>query len=334
MKLRQIAMLAGAVLLAQGCARHGAGGDEKASRSLATQVATGSGNGVVEIRAAGRTFQGPTRIPSGWTTFRFVNASSMIHFALVDVPPPGVTIDAFSRDVGLNFQAAMDAMNAGDDAAVQAAFARFPAWIADLAHNGGPGLLSPGRTGQTTVYMKPGHYFLECYVKSDGVFHSTSPGDGKIGMMLDLTVTPGEAQATEPTANVTLAVTNAGFSIVDGQFHPGTNTIRVNFIEQQALPSFVGNDVHLMKVDDADSIRRADAWLDWRAKDGLEDPSPVTFLGGVNDMPAGEHGYFTVDLQPGDYAFISEMPGPQAAGFVLPISVPATAASTGDRSQG
>jgi hypothetical protein len=95
----------------------------------------------------------------------------------------------------------------------------------------------------------------------------------------------------------------------------------VDFIEQQALPSFVGNDVHLMRVDGEDSIAKADAWLDWRTPDGLEDPSPVTFLGGINDITAGAHGYFTVDLEPGDYAFIAEMPGPQAAGFVLPFTV-------------
>jgi hypothetical protein len=30
----------------------------------------------------------------------------------------------------------------------------------------------------------------------------------------------------------------------------------------------------------------------------------------LNDMPAGSHGHFTVDLQPGDYAFIAEVPNP------------------------
>ena len=109
--------------------------------------------------------------------------------------------------------------------------------------------------------------------------------------------------------------------IVSGSLEAGTNTIRVDFIEQQALPSFVGNDVHLMRVENDDSVREADAWLDWRAKDGLEDPSPVTFLGGINDMPAGSHGYFSVDLTPGDYAFIAEMPGPLASGFVLPFNI-------------
>jgi hypothetical protein len=279
---------------------------------------------VVEIRAVGKTFEGPAQIPSGWTTFRFVNASSMIHFALIDVPPDGITIGHFTNTVGQYFQDAMDGMNAGDQQAVEAAFARFPEWIADLGRKGGPGMLSAGRIGQTTVYLEPGHYFLECYIKSDGIFHTTSPGDGKVGMMLDLTVTDEPNGAPEPMANVTLAVKNSGLEMAGGTIRPGINTIRVDFLEQQALPSFVGNDVHLMKVEDEHSISKADAWLDWRTKAGLEDPAPVTFLGGINDMPAGSRGYFTVDLPPGDYAFIAEMPGPQAAGFTLPFTVPAT----------
>jgi len=278
---------------------------------------------VVEIRAIGKTFEGPAEIPSGWTTFKFVNASSMIHFALIDVPPEGITTEIFTSTVGRYFQDAMDGMNAGDEEAVKAAFAKFPEWIGDLGRNGGPGLLSPGRTGQTTVYMKPGHYFLECYVKSDGIFHTTSPGDGKPGMMLDLVVTDQQNNAPEPVANVTLAIKNTGMEIAGGEIKPGINTIRVEFVEQQALPSFVGNDVHLMKVESEDDIQRADAWLDWRAKDGLEDPSPVIFLGGVNDMPAGSHAYFTVDLQPGDYALIAEMPSPAETGFVHRFTVSA-----------
>ena len=53
------------------------------------------------------------------------------------------------------------------------------------------------------------------------------------------------------------------------------------------------------------------------------DTMSMPFLGGINDLPAGKHGYFTVELEQGDYAFIAEMPDPQAAGFVLPFSVKA-----------
>lgn len=312
------AAIIAALLMLQGCGQR-----EEIAGKVNAKSEPAERAQVVEIRAIGKTFEGPAEIPSGWTTFKFVNASSMIHFALIDVPPEGITTEIFTSTVGRYFQDAMDGMNAGDEEAVKAAFAKFPEWIGDLGRNGGPGLLSPGRTGQTTVYMKPGHYFLECYVKSDGIFHTTSPGDGKPGMMLDLVVTDQQNNAPEPVANVTLAIKNTGMEIAGGEIKPGINTIRVEFVEQQALPSFVGNDVHLMKVESEDDIQRADAWLDWRAKDGLEDPSPVIFLGGVNDMPAGSHAYFTVDLQPGDYALIAEMPSPAETGFVHRFTVSA-----------
>ena len=281
----------------------------------------GPGPNVVTIRAVGLTFEGPSEIPSGWTTLRLENASGMIHFAIVDVPPEGITAQIFNDTVAVYFQDAMNAMNAGDEESVAAAYAKFPAWIGDLGRNGGPGLLSPGLTGQSTVYLEPGVYILECYVKSGGIFHTTSPGDGQLGMMLELTVTDEKIDASEPVANATVAIRNNGMEIVDGELKRGRNTIRVEFIEQQALPSFVGNDIHLFRVDGEQSIARAEAWMDWRTKRGLEDPSPVIFLGGLNDMPQGTHGYFTVDLEAGDYAFISEVPAPRELGLYLPFTI-------------
>ncbi len=280
-----------------------------------------AGPNVVTIRAVGLTFQGPSEIPSGWTTLRLENASGMIHFAIVDVPPEGITAQIFNDTVAGYFQDAMNAMNAGDDEGVAAAYAKFPDWIGDLGRNGGPGLLSPGLTGQSTVYLEPGLYILECYVKSGGIFHTTSPGDGQLGMMLELTVTDEKTGASEPVANATIALRNNGMEIVDGELKRGRNTIRVEFTEQQALPSFVGNDIHLFRVEGEESIARADAWMDWRTKEGLEDPSPVIFLGGLNDMPQGTHGYFTVDLEAGDYAFISEVPAPRELGLFLPFTI-------------
>ena len=313
-----ISLIAGLLLL-QGCGE----GQHAAEEPAAAPEASEPQANVVEIRAIGKTFEGPSEIPSGWTTFRFVNSSSMIHFAMIDVPPEGITTQEMSDTVMDYFQEAMDGMNAGDAEAVNAAFAKFPPWIAELGRMGGPGFLSAGRIGETTVYLEPGRYLVECYVKTDGIFHTTSPGEGQLGMLLDLVVTEESNGAPEPVADVTLTVRNAGIEVTSGELREGLNTIRVDFVEQQAFPSFVGNDVHVMRVDDANSIAKADAWMDWRTKDGLEDPSPVVFLGGINDLPAGMHGYFSVDLAPGDYAFIAEIPGPQEAGFVLPFSVSA-----------
>lgn len=228
-KASALAALAAGLSLLQGCDQ----GPKITEEAATVPVAQPN---VVEIRAVGITFVGSSEIPSGWTTFKFVNASSMIHFALIDVPPEGITAQIFTDTAGQYFQDAMDGMNAGDEEAVNAAFAKFPAWIGELKRHGGPGFLSPGMTGETTVYLEPGEYAFECYVKTNGIFHTTSPGEGQLGMMLEFTVTDEKTDAPEPTANATLAVTNSGMELVNGVLKVGTNTIRVDFVEQKRCP--------------------------------------------------------------------------------------------------
>jgi len=47
-------------------------------------------------------------------------------------------------------------------------------------------------------------------------------------------------------------------------------------------------------------------WMDWMNVDGLRAPSPAAFVGGIHEMPAGYTAFFTVDLEPGRYAWIAE----------------------------
>ncbi len=281
-------------------------------------VAADSG---VDLRAVGMQFEGPSTVSGGWTTFTFSNNSAMTHFALIDAPPEGVDVQRFSSELAQPFQVLMDALNTGDEEAANAALATFPPWLAELRRMGGPGLLSPGLSSELTLYLEPGEYIVECYIKYDGVFHTTSPGPGAIGMLMPLAVTAVDAAKTEPEATAILEISNKGYRLVEGELRAGSNTIRVDFVEQQALPSYVGNDVHLMRVDGPQSIAQATAWMDWRTPTGLQDPSPVSFLGGVQDLPAGSSAFLSVDLAPGDYAFIAEMPAPQEAGFLLPFTV-------------
>ena len=277
--------------------------------------------GLYPLRAVGMTFEGPTEIPSGWTTFRFQNQSPMVHFAMIDAPPESISLEVFYKDLMLPFQVLMDAMNAGDDAGVEATLASFPAWLAELGRAGGPGLLSPGLSADTTVFLEPGRYVLECYIKTNGVFHTTGPDEDSMGMVLEFTVTEESNGATEPEANAVVALYNDRIELVAGGFVSGANTIRVDFAEQQALPSFAGNDVHILSVSSNESVALAGAWMDWREPTGMESPSPVRFVGGIQDMPAGSHGYISVHLQAGNYALMGEVPDPVAMGLVLPFSV-------------
>lgn len=63
--------------------------------------------------------------------------------------------------------------------------------------------------------------------------------------------------------------------------------------------------------------------MNWADPKGLISPQPkgIIFLGGVNDMPAGSTGYFTADLSPGKYAFISEVPNALSKGLLKTFEV-------------
>ena len=97
---------------------------------------------------------------------------------------------------------------------------------------------------------------------------------------------------------------------------------RVNFASQVRYPSFVGQDVHVVRIDTDADIRSALDWMDWQQPGGLLVPSPVTFIGGINDvMPAGSTAYFTADLSPGRYAFISEAPNADEKGLFMEFEI-------------
>ncbi|HEY5565117.1 MAG TPA: hypothetical protein VIL33_05965, partial [Rhodothermia bacterium] len=108
-------------------------------------------SGVVDIRAAGLTFEAPDSIPSGWTTFRFENAADVEHFAIIERVPEGVGIEDHQEQVAPVFQEGMDYLNAGKPDSALAAFGTLPEWWSKVVFLGGPGLTAPGRTSQTTV---------------------------------------------------------------------------------------------------------------------------------------------------------------------------------------
>ena len=95
-KISALAVLAAGLFLLQGC-------DQGPKVEEETAIAPVEQPNIVEICAVGMTFEGSSEIPSGWTAFRLVNALSMIYFALLDVPPKGVTAQIFTDTAGQYF---------------------------------------------------------------------------------------------------------------------------------------------------------------------------------------------------------------------------------------
>ena len=142
---------------------------------------------VVEVTSTGLNFDLPDEIPSGWTTFRYKNQTEMTHFFVVEKMPEfegdQKTVEDSKTEVVPVFQNIMDDINGNGPSFPDAGF-ELPEWYPNVLFVGGPGLIGPGGTAETTIHLQPGVYVIECYVKlPDGTFHSTQ------GMIKGLTVT-------------------------------------------------------------------------------------------------------------------------------------------------
>jgi hypothetical protein len=216
----------------------------------------------------------------------------------------------------------MDAIGAGDMDAAMAAFGELPAWFGEVLFRGGPGLTGPGVTSEATVELEPGTYLLECYVKTGEVFHSFNPDPDVRAMVVEFTVAGERTGLAAPVADHQLTISAESGFLLTGTPVAGRNTFRVSFADQTTYTNFVGHDVHVVRLDPEVSTEDVAAWMNWSAPGGLNTPAPATFLGGLNDMGAGDVGYFTVTLEPGRYALVSEVPDPAGKGMFTTFEVP------------
>lgn len=256
---------------------------------------------VVEVTARDYAFDGPDEIPSGWTTFRLKNEGKEHHFLLLNRLPDGKTFEEYVAEVALPFDSVWHELRKGaiDKAEAGALLGQLlPGWFASVKQMGGPGLVAPGGVAQTSVKLEPGTYVMECYVKTpDGEFH------GMLGMARALTVTGVPSGASEPEADVAITLSNFEMAI-EGDVKAGQQTVAVHFQEHPEIG--LGNDVHVVRMEEGTDMGVVVLWMDWMNVQGLRDPAPAAFVGGAHEMPVGHTSYFTLDLTPGRYAWIAE----------------------------
>lgn len=271
---------------------------------------------LVEVKTTGMNFILPEEIPSGWTTFRYSNVSPLTHFMLVDKLPlvdgKQITYSDFSQIAPI-FGDAMELINKGNAEEGFAEFSRLPSWFSKIIFSGGVGLVSPGETAQTTIYVDPGTYVVECYVKTNGIFHP---------MTKQVIVKESSLSQTPPTATFDLAVSREGGIKMPAEIPAGLQTIAVHFKDQGPHEHFLGHDVHLVKLEENTDLEKLNSWMTWTTPEGLNTPAPVKFLGGAQEMPAGSTAYISIDLKPGNYAWIAEVPDPKSKNMLKTFTVP------------
>ncbi len=277
-------------------------------------------------------------IPAGWTTFELDNLTDHTHFAYISKLPAAAVdqadrrgmdpLELYYERVTRPFQWFMDTQDNGKTPDPDDRFSDeqlFPAWFANLLPSGGVGLTAGGQTATTTVNLTPGEYVMECYVKdSNNDFHSYH------GMLESLTVTDARG-GSAPDSTVSVSVSSDGIDAPD-TLEPGRQVVAVEFQDQRLYEHNLGHDVHLLRFDEETTVDDVDGWMNWLdpvqlVSDGTE---PGTFIGGVEtvltpDLLEGlgtERSYLHLDLVPGDYAWVAEVPTPSEKGLLAEFTVP------------
>jgi hypothetical protein len=271
---------------------------------LHAQATPGTGANVVEIIAEDYAFSAPDAIPSGWATLRFRNEGMEPHFVLVTRLPEGITIDDYETDLSAEFNRVWYRIRdegVSEEEALEDLFASLPEWFAGIEFLGGTGLTAAGRDTETVLNLDPGNYVLECYVKTEeGELHYME------GMIRPLTVTGTPSAARPPEADLRVTLRNFEMT-VEGETVPGRHVVEVH-IEENPEEGF-GHNVHVARIEPGAEADEVVEWMNSFDVNGMRSPAPVTFIGGVQIMPAGRTAYFIVDLEPGRHLFVSEYTG-------------------------
>lgn len=289
-----------------------------------------SRHNVVEVTTTHMNLEVQSEIPSGWTTFKYMNESEHApHFFVIEKMPEGKTYRDSQREIVPLFQDAMNYIVEGNVEMINETFAALGSieWYKNLVFMGGPGLISPGHTAESTVYLEPGTYTIECYVKDENnVFHVT------MGMISGFTVTGNANGQAEPKATMEVSISSAEGITFDEKIRPGKQVIKVLFKDQATYSHALGHDIHLVKLEGNADLNELNNWMNWSSPAGFLTPVPegVTFLGGLQELPAKEGsytsqvGFFKTRLEPGTYGFIAEVPDPMSKGMLKTFTVPGT----------
>jgi hypothetical protein len=231
----------------------------------------------ISIDAADFSYSAPDSISEGWVRVKLTNSGQEPHHVQFLRLNDGVTLEQFQ-----------EALKQGEGPA-----------LALVRQMGGVGALAPTLSAQAVLNLPAGEYVLLCLIPSpvDQVPHLAK------GMIKSLTVQPGNNTLTaEPAADLTVNMQDFVFDL------PAV-------LPDKPLSIQVINDgpeaheFNLMRLADGKTAEDVLQYL--QAPDG---PPPFIPVGGMNGLDKGLSGFAEVDLQPGNYVAICNIPSPKAEG--------------------
>ena len=184
-------------------------------------------------------------------------------------------------------------------------FEKIPQWFYKVELAGGVGLTSKKTTSKSTIFLEPGTYIMECYVRMpNGLGHVF------MGMIKELKVSNESNGNKPPKANFKIGISSEQGITFNDSIKSGNYTFEAKFEDQKQYEHLMGHDVNLVKIENDSLITDLNNWLNIVDFNAFRSPEPegLLFLGGVEDLPAGQTGYFEATLEKGNYVLISEIP--------------------------
>lgn len=263
---------------------------------LAQHSAT-SDEDVITIRAEDHSLQAPDEISSGWSTFEFVNKGEEPHLMWIPRLPEDKSLDNYMAEYVGPLTEIWHEQRDGDidrAEAVEKFQEAVPDWWYEMQRAGGVGVVKPGHALEVTLYLEPGSYILDCYMKTeDGELHNME------GMVRELHVTEASSGLAPPDHDIEVRLSNHEMA-VDGDLTSGPHTVQVHAEE-------FGHNVHVARLEPDTEVQDIIDWVTPFNQEQFWPPAPATFIGGIHQLPEGGKGYFTLDLEPGRYLFISQL---------------------------
>jgi len=194
----------------------------------------------------------------------------------------GVVTMAFTNVGGLPHEFAFARIEEGrteaDVEAVIESGQEPPDWVEDVA---GVPALSPGESVTVTRTLEPGTYVFLCFFPdAEGTPHAS------LGMYEVFTIA-GDTGAALPEPDATITATDAGLQVP--AFSEGEQTVEFENDGTEPHELFLAAFAAGKGIDDVDQ------WLEG----GYQGEPPVTFLGGMQTIPAGESVFLTIELESG-----------------------------------
>jgi hypothetical protein len=231
----------------------------------------------IKIDATDFAYDAPAAISSGWVRINLTNSGAEPHHVQFLRLNDGVTVQQFE-----------EALKQGEGPA-----------LALTKQVGGVGAVAPGGSAQAVINLPTGEYVVLCLIPSPS---DHTPHHAK-GMIKSLTVQDaGSAAAHEPASDLTIRLKDFMFELPDS-LPAGPLAIKVLNDGPEA------HEFNILRLAEGKTVQDVMKFL--TAPDG---PPPFTPVGGMNGLDVGLSGYAELDLQPGTYVAICNIPSPKSEG--------------------